>query len=264
MASLRNLSPQQNKTLEYFDKYDYPLTGEELEFWSSVKVSKYKSINGYFYLPSRKSLIKLRTQREKYSLLKWGIAYKQAAKLTKIPFVEAIFVTGSLAMSNCKKTDDIDLMIITSPNTLWITRFVVNIILFKSRRFPNVKSAPDKICTNLWLDTRNLKIPERSLYHAHEILQTKCIFDRGGVQYQFLRQNFWVKDYLPTAYKFQIKNSKTQINTKSQVSNFNFMIYLVIRILNLGFFVLQYLYMLPKKSTEKVGLGFAFFHPIKK
>ena len=30
MAWLRSLSPQYNKTLQYFDKYDYPLTYDEL------------------------------------------------------------------------------------------------------------------------------------------------------------------------------------------------------------------------------------------
>ncbi|MDP1743192.1 MAG: hypothetical protein Q8L51_00210, partial [Candidatus Amesbacteria bacterium] len=192
MAWLRSLSPRHNKTLQYFDKYDYPLTKEELEYWSGTKVQR---------LPIRPKLERIRKQREKYSLLKWGIAYAQATKLAKIPFIEAIFVTGSLAMSNCKKSDDIDLMVITSANTLWIVRLIVNLMFIKQRRFPGVKTAPDKICTNMWLDIRNLKLEVRSLYHAHEILQAKCIFDRGGVQYQFLKQNSWVKDYLPNAYK---------------------------------------------------------------
>ncbi|MBI5358909.1 hypothetical protein HZB69_04780 [Candidatus Amesbacteria bacterium] len=244
MAWLRNLSLLHNKTLQYFDKYDYPLTKEELEYWSGAKVQR---------LPNRPKLEKIRKQREKYSLLKWGIAYAQAAKLAKLPFIAAIFVTGSLAMSNCKKSDDIDLMIITYPNTLWIARLIVTILLFKSRRTPNVKFAPNKICTNLWLDTKNLKLKIKNLYIAHEILQAKCIFDRGGVQYQFLKQNSWVKDCLPNAYRQSIGNLKFKIYNLN--SNFK------LQILNYILFFIQYLYMLPKKTTEKVGLGYAFFHP---
>jgi hypothetical protein len=238
------LSLRHNKTLQYFDKYDYPLTKEELEYWSGTKVKR---------LPIRPKLEKIRRQREKNSLLKWGIAYAQATKLAKIPFIEAIFVTGSLAMSNCKKSDDIDLMIITSANTLWIVRLIVNLMFVKQRRFPNVKTAPDKICTNLWLDTKNLKLKIKNLYVAHEILQAKCIFDRGGVQYQFLKQNSWVKDYLPNVYKKSIEILK--IENLKLIKNLKF------KILNYILYCLQYLYMKPKMTTEKIGLGYAFFHP---
>lgn len=271
----RNSQYLQTETLKYFAKYDYPLTKKELELWSHIPhpltsplLTKERGLrgevenkNGYFFLKGRSNLINIRRQREKYSLLKWGIAYRYATKLAKISFIQAIFVTGSLAMNNCKKSDDIDFMIVTSPNTLWLTRFVVMLLFARNRRFPGQKIAPDKICTNLWVDTNNLNIKDKNLYHAHEILQAKCIFDRGGVQYQFLKQNSWVKEYLLNAYKFQIKNSKTQINSKLQVLNLGFMIYLVISILNFGFFVLQYLYMKPKMTTERVGLGYAFFHP---
>ncbi len=246
MVSLRRLHPQHLETLKYFDKYDYPLTKEELEYWSGTNVQR---------LPKRPKLEKIRRLREKYSLLKWGIAYSQATKLAKLPFIAAIFVTGSLAMSNCKKSDDVDLMIITHPDTLWIVRLFYNLLFINNRRFPGVKTAPDKICINLWLDIKNLKFKIKNLYIAHEILQAKCIFDRGGVQYQFLKQNSWVKDYLPNAYKIQITKFKYQF--KSKIQNYDYLLTPI----NYLLFLVQWLYMKPKMTTEKVGLGFAFFHP---
>ncbi len=246
MAWRHKLSPRHLETLKYFDQYDYPLTKDELEFWSGAKVR---------WLPKRPKLEKIRRLREKYSLLKWGIAYRQAARLAKLPLVAAIFVTGSLAMNNCKKSDDIDLMIITYPNTLWITRFLVNVYFLKYRRFPGAKTAPDKICTNLWLDTNNLVMHTHSLYTSHEILQAKCIFDRGGVQDQFLKQNAWVKDYLPNAYKKSFENLK--FKNYKLIKNYK------LKIINYILFYVQWLYMKPKMTTEKVGPGFAFFHPRK-
>ncbi len=256
MVWLRKLLPQIHKTLEYFDKYDYPLTKEELEYWSGAKVQR---------LPKRPKLEKIRKQREKYSLLKWGIAYTQATRLARLPFIAAIFVTGSLAMNNCKKSDDIDLMVITYPDTLWIVRLVYNLLFINDRRFPGAKSAPDKICTNLWLDTNNLVLHTHSIYFAHEILQAKCIFDRGGVQYQFLKKNAWVKDYLPNAHKIQITKVKHQMKFKNQNSKFDlsFVICHLFIPLNIIFFIVQWAYMKPKMTTERVGPGFAFFHPRK-
>lgn len=273
--SLPNLS----NTLAYFDKYDYPLTWKEIKYWSSIphppapsptvgegnKRGEVRFKNGFYFLSNRQKLVTLRKQREKFSKTKWVIAKHQAAKLAKLPFIAAIFVTGALAMNNCPQDDDIDLMIITYPNTLWITRFFVDLYLklLKLRRLPNneyrITNINNRICDNLWLDTKNLVLHTHTIYLAHEILQAKCIFDRGGVHYQFLTQNSWVKKYLPVAYKSQAQNSKIQINSKSQSPNTN----LVIRILNLVFFLAQWLYMKPKMTTERVGLGFAFFHPAK-
>lgn len=248
MAWQHNSRHQQIETLKYFAKYDYSLTKKELEFWSGTKVKK---------LISNPRLEKIRRQREKYSLLKWGMAYRYGARLAKIPFIQAIFVTGSLAMNNCKKSDDIDFMIVTSPDTLWLTRFLVTLMFWKQKRKPFQKIAPDKICTNLWLESRKLKVESRSLYHAHEILQAKCIFDRGGIHKQFLKENSWVKEYLENAFKNLNYELRSTNYDKFIIHNSNF----IIQILNKLLFVLQYLYMKPKMTGEKVGLGYAFFHP---
>ncbi len=246
---MASLPPSLRDTLAYFAKYNYPLTPTELWFWQHG--SKY-SKNFIERCALSTAGWKLRKQRENFSKKKWAIAEKVGESLKKFPFIEAVFVTGALAMNNCPKDDDIDLMIITSPNTLWITRFFVNLYLQRLRRHPGQTSAPDKICPNLWLDTNNLVLHTHNIYTAHEILQAKCIFDRGSVHYQFLTQNSWVKKYLPVAYTQSIKKTEYRtLNTE----------YLVFWPFNVLAFLIQYLYMKPKMTTEKVGLGFAFFHP---
>ena len=77
----------------------------------------------YYFLPGRSHIVSLRQQREQFSKTKWLIARRVGEQLKKFPFIIAIFVTGALAMNNCPKDDDIDLMLVTYPNTLWITRF---------------------------------------------------------------------------------------------------------------------------------------------
>ena len=246
--------PSQNKILSplaYFDRYDYPLTKAELEYWSGAPV---RSSRKYYFLPGRLHLVQLRKQRAKFSQAKWEIAREVGEQLKKFPTIAAIFVTGALAMNNCPKDDDIDLMIVTYPNCLWITRFFVNLYLHQTRRFPKQSRAPNKLCPNLWLDLNNLLIiHNHSLYTAHEILQAQALWDRAGVHQQFLKQNSWVKDYLPVAYKSQLKN----LGKLDQLEIRNLWLWPI----NLLFFVVQYLYMLPKKTTERVRLGYAFFHP---
>ncbi|MEK7127252.1 MAG: nucleotidyltransferase domain-containing protein, partial [Patescibacteria group bacterium] len=56
---------------------------------------------------------------------KLELAKKIISKLKNISFVEAIFVTGSVAANNATEKADIDLMVITKPNTLWLTRLLI-------------------------------------------------------------------------------------------------------------------------------------------
>ena len=264
MASQLPSPRQLANTLAYFAKYDYPLAPSELYFWQHrSRFSKLK-INSLFknYKIKIKNW-KLRQQREKYSAEKWVIAKQVGEKLKRFPTIVAVFVTGALAMNNCPKNDDIDLMLVTYPNTLWITRFFVNLFLWPVRRFPehcalSTEHCRNKICPNLWLDIKNLKLKTKNLYIAHEILQAKVLWDRASVHAQFLHANSWVKKYLPVAYKYLSLGPSPEFRRGKPQQGEVFL-----KFLNSIFFIIQYIYMKPKMTTEKVGLGFAFFHPTK-
>ncbi|MEK7154527.1 MAG: hypothetical protein AAB697_00195 [Patescibacteria group bacterium] len=249
MASL--LPSSLRKTLDYFAKYSYPLTADELYFWQhGTRISKSK-------IKVSKQNFKIRLLREKYSQVKWKIAKRVGEQLRHFPSISAVFITGALAMNNCPANDDIDIMIVTSPNTLWITRFFVNLFLWSNRRLPGQTHAPNKICPNLWLDSSHLQITPHDLYRAHEILQAKVLWDRVHIHSQFLRSNSWVSKYLPIAYKYLSSDPsplKGEGNARGEV---------FLKFLNSIFFVIQYLYMKPKMTSERVGPGFAFFHPNK-
>lgn len=259
-------SPQSSRpskfagVLEYFDKYDYPLTREEQIYWWSpqiAKVASFESKNNYFFLPGRAKTVATRVEREKISIKKWKIANEVGEKLKRFSFIEGVFVTGSLAMNNAKEDDDIDLMIIAKSDTLWITRFLVNIYLRSIRRYPNQLQVANVICINLWLDENNLKITPQNLYTAHEIMQAKVLWDRNNSQQQFLGANSWVKEYLPNAYKYLTLDPSPK-HRRGKLRERYFLV-----VINFAFYILQYVYMKPKMTTERVGLGFAFFHPQK-
>ncbi len=263
---MASLPPSLSKTLSYFDKYDYPLTADELWYWQhSTSFSKIKILNLIKNCKLKIKNWKTRKQRERFSRKKWLIAKRVGEQLKKFPPIAAIFVTGALTMNNCPENDDIDLMIVTYPHTLWLTRFfvVIYLKLLGIRRHPSTMNyellTNNQICDNLWLDTENLKLKTKNLYIAHEILQAKVLWDRSDIHNQFLTQNSWVKKYLPVAYResLKIKNLNLIKNLKLKIKNW------ILWPINFLFFVPQYLYMKPKMTSEKVGPGFAFFHPHK-
>lgn len=193
------------------------------------------------------------------------LARKVARFMSSVPGIRLIALTGSLAVNNAKKSDDIDLMIITKANALWLIRpFIILLTsLFFKRRLPSneqYQMSNDKwsntICLNLWLDESALAVPrsKRNLYTAHEVLQAKPIFDRGNTYAKFIRSNSWTKQYLANAYKYTKSNFPSQKSPK-------FVNSYILKFLNNIAFLLQYLYMKPRITNETVTLHSAYFHP---
>lgn len=255
------------KTTCYADIFDYPLSKKEIYRWAIHSRPISQTIfnqalkhnqtilesRGYYHLPNRKKIINQRLQRLKASQPKL-IKVKKISNLLKfIPSINLIAITGALAMDNSDEFDDIDLMIITKSNWLWLTRFLTYglLDLFSLRRKPNQTNLKDKLCLNLFLDESALAIPvsQRNLYTAHEVVQIKPLFDRGDTYLKFLNINQWVTKFLPHSLK---PKSLTTPNSPIKTKPF---------ILETIAFKLQHWYMKPKLTREKVSLHSAFFHP---
>jgi len=259
------------KTLIYADIFDYPLTQTEIQKWLIQEKSSHtplvfgpniKKTNSYYHLQNRQSIVKLRRQRTRFSRSKLKLAQKITRYLKLIPSIQLIAITGALAMNNSNQHDDIDLMIITKKNRLWLTRlFSIFILEFLHlRRRPNKKQKfnlnvlnSNKICLNLFLDESSLQLPssQRNLYTAHEVAQIKPIFDKGNTYQNFISQNSWVTGFLPNAISTTVLSSKSALSPSIFPLNW---------LENLAY-KLQLLYMKSKITNEKITPHSAFFHP---
>lgn len=205
-------------TLTYSDLFDYPLTKAEL--WRYLITGKNipfvqftKILNAtpeifqtetFFYLKGRKKIVQLRHERRKISEKKIEKAKKIVKILSRIPTIELIGISGSVAMLNAEKNADIDLFIITKAETLWITRLLVLGLLesMQVRRRRSGKQVKDTICLNMLIDTTQLAFPKNrhDMYTAHEILQMKVLFARGFIYHEFLRNNKWIIKCMPNGF----------------------------------------------------------------
>lgn len=202
-------------TLAYADIFDYPL--KEKEIWrflistkkespvsvkkTLLKLPQVSQKEDYFFLRARKDLVALRRKRARLGKKKLKIASKMASWLKLVPFIKLVALTGALAMENSQKDDDIDFLIITSKNRLWLTRLltVLLIELVGSRRRPGDKKFEDKVCLNMFLAESHLALPkkERDLFSAHEVCQMKLLWEKDNTYQKFLKANQWVRRYLP-------------------------------------------------------------------
>ncbi len=205
----------------------------------------------FYFLPSRQAIIKLHIQRQTISQQKLKRAKILAAKLTNLPSVLAIYLTGSLAVNNASPSADIDFLIITSPNWLWTTRFLLNSLLdiFHLRRKPNDQFSNNKLCLNLYLTPHSLTLPssKRNLHSAYELLQLQPLFERYHFQSHFYQANRWLFNYLPN---FEFTQPTKPLNF---INSFNFF--------EPFLYSLQYRHMRSRITNELISRHYAFFHP---
>lgn len=251
------------RTLCYSQVFHFPLNATEihrrligqkatlLEVQKILKNQKNIQTKGKFYFLDDQSIVAKRIHRQKISKRKMEEAQKLKPLFDKIPSIVAVFVTGTVAVGNANSNDDIDLLIITEPQKLWITRLTVNVVLdfMGKRRKPHTKTPNDKFCLNLWLTTDSMKIEKarRNLYSAFEVVQAKSIYEKNDASKRFLYENSWIKEYLPNIKIPARPLKKLKPPAKTLFESLAF--------------TLQKRYMESKKTREIVDTNFAFFHP---
>lgn len=261
---MQELTPGMIAALCYADVFNYPLTKEEVKKFA-IKVPPKKFIqlkidqkSGFYFLKGRNKLIPLRKKRALYSKEKLSIAKNAANFLQNIPTIQMIAVTGALAMNNCDKEDDIDLLIISKTGTVWTTRFfsIFLLELLGKRRRPNDTQSSNKICMNMFLDENHLMVPEKEqdIFAAHEVAQIKILWSRGEVEERFCEENRWVKKFLSN-YKLKITNYEK--NTKYNIQNTKYSL----RFFENMLMKIQLNYMKNRRTHEVVKDGYLRFHP---
>ncbi len=232
------------KTLIYADIFDYPLKEHEIHKWlidrratlrqvekalEKLRVKgKAKRVKDYYFLPGREILVAKRVRRQTPSkkLLKKAGLLTQILKL--IPWVKLVGISGGLAMKNADKKDDIDLILITSKNRLWISRLfalgLLSLLGQRRKKGDQGKKIAGKLCSNILLEISRLEQTNKDIFVAHEVLQMKVLWQREDISFpkensptvysKFLENNNWAFKFLPNWVGIQIQNSKSLITWK--------------------------------------------------
>lgn len=257
------------KTLKYSDHFNFPLTQDEiytrligikttpLKLNTALKklrqTRKISKLEEYYFLPGRKIVTTSRLTNSTHSFRHSERAKKLAKLIALFPTVLAIFITGSLAVNNSNKDDDIDLMIITKSRRLWTTRLLLTLFisLLFLRRTPNSRNHKGKLCLNLYLTPDSLFMPKikHSLYSAYELIQAAPIYDPQNLRAALLFKNAWISKFLPN---YMLPNGDNYPVIESQFPP---------SLIESLSFKLQLAYMRRKITREYITLNSAFFHP---
>jgi hypothetical protein len=209
------------KTLIYFDMFDHPLRLPEIrQFLPSNSVPpkelhqqclfmlfnrQLEEKDGYFALPGRAAkLADMRVEKERYARRLWVVARFVTSIVRRFPFVRGVFVSGELSKGVAAKSFDIDFVIVTAEQRVWIVRTICTVFkvvfLFNRKKF---------FCYDHIASEEHLEIEERNLYTAMESVTLKPIFN-DALYEKFCAVNSWTKEYLPGAVCPVQKNKKVR------------------------------------------------------
>jgi len=264
------------QTLAYGAVFNYPLKKEEVwqylisrpSLFSRSQVENFlkrgsnliREKEGYYFLPSIKGAVEQRKKRKKIALKKFARAEKFSRWAKFIPTIKLIGVSGALAVENAHKEDDIDIFIIAERGAVWTTRFLLILLAeaMKARRRPEKAGGgiKDKMCLNMFIDEDHMQIPEKeqSLFSAHEVVQMKPLYIKDNIYSRFIKDNLWVRKYLPNAVKPVLREKEEKLENKQRRSFVWGRAETVLKRLQLR-------YMSSKKTNEVIKDGYLRFHP---
>jgi predicted nucleotidyltransferase len=116
-----------------------------------------------------------------------------------------IAVTGSVAAGYPKKSDDIDLMLITKKDRLWLIRLMLRLFVLVMKiphRKYNKKEVGNEFCFNLWLEEDVLELPKnrQNLRNAMDSILMVPILNRDRTYEKFINKNKWIEKFMANAY----------------------------------------------------------------
>lgn len=205
-------------TMRYFDLFDYPLKKDEVFKWlfnrqsknnqelygdlaDLVSSGKIAERAGYYFLPWRSEIIKIREERERMSLKKIKKAQRMARILGLVPGVKMIAIVSNLGYLNADKDADIDLFMVAEKGKIWAVRFWSVILMKILGQRPNKQAIKDKICLSYYVTEDNLnleqtKVAELDRHLVYLTAQCLPLYSEDGLWEKYVRQNEWLKKYL--------------------------------------------------------------------
>ncbi len=207
------------RILLYYGIFDHPLTiGElfslfpknsmtRLEFKEYLKKAEaahaVTTTGGYITLPSNtKDVGLLRRRRELLAKRRMRIAIFMSRVIKRFPFVRGVFLSGDLSKGVAHPDSDIDYVVVTAPNRLWISRMLL--VAFKKIFLLNSKKY---FCLNYYVACNSLRLDDHNYFTATEIAHLKPLYGLGTF-ISYMNTNAWIKDYFPNYRVFALTTNE--------------------------------------------------------
>ncbi len=162
-----------------------------------IEQKKIVHINGFYFLQHSRVSFEDVIEREKIAAQKWKQLVRLGWWLQAVPFVRAVFVSGSMALGNPDTASDFDVVVVTRAGRLYTCRLLLSLVttLMGARRTRHEHVAPDKFCFNHYLTDDGLALSHHSLYAAAVYNDLISILGGDDVVERFYAANPWLLQY---------------------------------------------------------------------
>jgi hypothetical protein len=209
------------RALLYFDIFSYPLTEQELIQFSPSLVQQPAEVlkkltqeelifkvGDFYSLQNEPLLVERRLKGNALADKRMKNAHRFSKIVAAFPFVRAVLLSGSISKGYMDEKSDIDYFIITEAERLWIVRTALavfrRVFLFNSHRH---------LCTNYFIDTDNLLIPDQNYFTAIELCTVVPMFGNSVIE-RFRADNLWVKNFLPACHHRSFESNENHFFLK--------------------------------------------------
>lgn len=215
------------RTILYFDIHDYPLTAWEVWKWlykpegeehertlehveaalesSEVLQDHIERTEGFYHLIGRSELVPERKKRNNRVHRQLKKTERMVKLLRLFPSIRMIAIASSLATGNVHMSSDIDLVIVSKKNEIWLARLFAAGFLKLLKQRPSMRVTRDRFCLSFFVSEESLKIEHASfgsddiVFHYY-VNSFTPIYDPYGIHERMLKENIWLARYLPHAH----------------------------------------------------------------
>lgn len=166
-----------------------------------------------------------------------------------MPYTRLILLSGSVAAGAPHQKSDLDIIVVSENNKVWLNRFFLELMTLILGVRRNQIKFENRICFNMFLGNASPILPHRDTVAAECYRHLKIIWSENKNEIKiFGQKNIWLKDFVTTDVGFQknIFDKETTVSNiirKSFENIFNFT--------GLGFLLEKISYKLQKKYLEK-------------
>lgn len=188
---------------------------------------------------------------------KWKLAKTAVTEIKKLPFVKGVAITGSLAFDNCEANDDIDFLIVTQKNRVYLGRFFCYLLAWWKQKKRQIGRENNSWCFNVFLAENNLKIPlkKQTLYSAYQLKTMRPLWESDDCLTKMQLENKWLENYFNCA-EIKIKKEKKELIIKKEKEN------CIFDLAEMLMREIQVKYMRKRITREIVTKDQLFFHPL--
>ena len=190
------------KTLLYSHLFNGGLHKKDLhKFLFDVKISEDQfekalvNLNGLNKINFKNDNVSLNYRNIKiYNKIQKKLEEKEIKKtlriIKNIPFISCICFSGGTANYGIENHDDIDLFIITKPNSIFIVYLLIHVLskIFNLRK---------TLCANFLIDETSLEIKDQHDYYTAHQIASLIPFRNAEMLNWFKQNNNWIKSFFP-------------------------------------------------------------------